>query len=138
MLYRTARGDYISPMAVLDIARMGNPVLARRAAEVPDATAEDVRRLVSDKNRPLYHRAVAGTYPPGSTFKPVVGIASLENRRSSTGTTFDCPGYFDLGTARFRCWRKRRSKSRCWDRRSTRGCNRCPLGRSRYIRLRLR
>ncbi len=35
-------------MAVLDIARMGNPVLRRRAAEVPDPTAPEVRQLVSD------------------------------------------------------------------------------------------
>ena len=35
-------------MAVLDIARMGNPVLARRAAEVADPTAPEIRRLVAD------------------------------------------------------------------------------------------
>ena len=35
-------------MAVLDIARMGNPILRRRAAEVPDPTAPEIRRLVSD------------------------------------------------------------------------------------------
>ncbi len=35
-------------MAVLDIARMGNPVLARRAVEVADPTAPEIRRLVAD------------------------------------------------------------------------------------------
>jgi peptide deformylase len=35
-------------MALLKIARMGHPVLVRRAAEVPDPTARDIRRLVAD------------------------------------------------------------------------------------------
>ncbi len=35
-------------MALLKIARMGHPVLVNRAAEVPDPTARDIRRLVED------------------------------------------------------------------------------------------
>jgi peptide deformylase len=35
-------------MALLKIARMGNPVLRARAAEIADPTARDVRRLVDD------------------------------------------------------------------------------------------
>src|SRR5439155_3599105 len=29
-------------------------------------------------DRPLYNRAIAGTYPPGSTFKPFMALAALE------------------------------------------------------------
>ena len=35
-------------MAILKIARMGHPVLLRRADPVPDATAPEMRRLVAD------------------------------------------------------------------------------------------
>ena len=35
-------------MAILKIARMGHPVLARRADPVPDPTAAEIRRLVDD------------------------------------------------------------------------------------------
>lgn len=35
-------------MALLKIARMGNPVLRARAAEIPDPTAPEIRRLVED------------------------------------------------------------------------------------------
>lgn len=35
-------------MALLKIARMGHPVLVRRAEEVTDPTARDVRRLIED------------------------------------------------------------------------------------------
>ena len=35
-------------MAILKIARMGHPVLARRAKPVPDPTAPEIKRLVAD------------------------------------------------------------------------------------------
>lgn len=35
-------------MAILKIARMGHPVLARAAADVPDPTAPEIARLVGD------------------------------------------------------------------------------------------
>jgi peptide deformylase len=35
-------------MALLKIARMGHPVLVRKAVEVPDPTSRDIRRLVED------------------------------------------------------------------------------------------
>jgi len=64
------------------------------------------RRLNVDPGKPLFNRAAMGEYPPGSTFKPVVAIAALENRRANARTTFRCPGYFALGKTRFHCWRK--------------------------------
>lgn len=36
-------------------------------------------QLVSDKNNPLFNRAFNGLYSPGSTYKPVVSIAALQN-----------------------------------------------------------
>jgi penicillin-binding protein 2 len=59
-----------------------------------------------DKRTPLLNRAVAGVYAPGSTFKMAVAMAALESRAISPGDTVNCPGYFDLGDARFHCWRK--------------------------------
>jgi len=63
--------------------------------------------LLRDKRKPLLNRTVAGAYPPGSTFKPVVAFAALENDKANPGTEFNCPGYFMLGKARFNCWYKR-------------------------------
>lgn len=59
-----------------------------------------------DKRVPLLSRATAGLYAPGSTFKMAVAMAALEAGSITPNDTFDCPGYFDLGTARFHCWRK--------------------------------
>ena len=59
-----------------------------------------------DKRTPLLNRAAAGVYAPGSTFKMAVAMAGLESGIVSPGDAVHCPGYFDLGNARFHCWRQ--------------------------------
>jgi penicillin-binding protein 2 len=59
-----------------------------------------------DKRTPLLNRAVAGVYAPGSTFKMAVAMAALESRTITPNDVVSCPGYFDLGDARFHCWRQ--------------------------------
>lgn len=71
---------------------------------VPAISRDDWRALSDDPDKPMVNRAVAGTYAPGSTFKPVVAIAALENKKATPGTSFSCPGYFTLGRGRFACW----------------------------------
>lgn len=39
---------------------------------------EDYQKLLNDKNLPLFNRAIAGTYPPGSTVKPMVAAMALQ------------------------------------------------------------
>ena len=38
----------------------------------------DYAALTSDPETPLYNRALRGTYPPGSTIKPLIGLGGLE------------------------------------------------------------
>ncbi len=56
---------------------------------------------------PLFNRALQGTYPPGSTFKPVTAMAGLMEKEIDTDTLIDCVGVFDKyadeGYAP-RCW----------------------------------
>ena len=60
------------------------------------------QELNQSPDRPLNDRAIAGVYPPGSTFKPFLALAALENgKRRPSSTIFD-PGYFDFGGRRFR------------------------------------
>ena len=59
-----------------------------------------------DKRTPLLNRAIAGVYAPGSTIKMAVALAALEARIVSPNDTVNCPGYYDLGDARFHCWRE--------------------------------
>lgn len=63
------------------------------------------RQLAGDPRHPLVDKAIAGTYPPGSTFKPVVAAAALAIGAITPQTTFFCPGYLRLGDAVFHCWK---------------------------------
>jgi len=40
-------------------------------------TGAEYRGLQNDLDRPLFNRALSGTYPPGSTVKPVIALAGL-------------------------------------------------------------
>ena len=53
---------------------------------------ESYANLVNDKNLPLFNRAIGGTYPPGSTVKPMVSLGALEEGVISERTTVDDKG----------------------------------------------
>jgi penicillin-binding protein 2 len=58
--------------------------------------------LNASPDRPMVNRALAGTYPPGSTFKPYMALAALElGKRTPQQTIYD-PGFFQFGNHRFR------------------------------------
>ncbi|HEY0900906.1 MAG TPA: penicillin-binding protein 2, partial [Micavibrio sp.] len=63
-------------------------------------------QLLSDPGLPLNNKAVGGSYPPGSTFKMVTGMAALEAGIINQYTPQYCPGHYELGNARFHCWKK--------------------------------
>ncbi|MGD8643094.1 MAG: penicillin-binding protein 2 [Chromatiales bacterium] len=69
---------------------------------------EDYRALNTDPDRPLFNRALTGRYPPGSTIKPVIGLAGLEYGATTAERTLFAPGYYTLpnGTRRFRDWKR--------------------------------
>jgi penicillin-binding protein 2 len=61
--------------------------------------------LANDPRKPLSNKVISGTYPPGSTFKPVVASAALSAGVLTPQTSITCPGYLSLGNATFHCWR---------------------------------
>ena len=63
---------------------------------------ENWRALNESPDKPLLNRALRGTYPPGSTFKPFMALAALTlGKRTPQQTVYD-PGYFNFGNHRFR------------------------------------
>ena len=52
--------------------------------------------------KPLLNRALRGTYPPGSTYKPFMALAALETGKRSAETVINDPGYWMFGNHRFR------------------------------------
>lgn len=66
---------------------------------------ERYEELRSNITLPLINKAVAGQYPPGSTFKMVTALAALEAGVATEGTHVFCPGHYELGNAKFHCWK---------------------------------
>ncbi len=62
--------------------------------------------LLSDPGLPLNNKAIGGSYPPGSTFKMVTALAALEAGIINQYSTAFCPGHYELGNARFHCWKR--------------------------------
>jgi penicillin-binding protein 2 len=60
------------------------------------------KELNESPDRPMINRAVNGTYPPGSTFKPYMALAALELGKRTTSQTISDPGFFDFGGHKFR------------------------------------
>ena len=63
--------------------------------------------LQQDLDRPLFNRAVRGTYPPGSTIKPMLALAALETGATNLQRRTVCYGFFMLPntTHRYRDWK---------------------------------
>lgn len=63
--------------------------------------------LLENPARPLFNRALQGQYPPGSTIKPMYGLAGLQSGAIAPGFEIDDPGVFHLeGQERpFRDWK---------------------------------
>ncbi|HEX5421821.1 MAG TPA: penicillin-binding protein 2 [Gammaproteobacteria bacterium] len=68
---------------------------------------EDYNALNRNPNKPLFNRAVAGQYPPGSTIKPFIGLAGLYYKAVTPEDHYYCPGYYTLpgNSHRYRGWR---------------------------------
>lgn len=60
------------------------------------------RELNESLDKPLLNRALRGTYPPGSTFKPFMAIAALNSGKRSPSTIIHDGGNFVFGNHVFR------------------------------------
>ena len=54
------------------------------------------KELQADPMKPLINRAISGTYPPGSTFKTVVGLIAMQSGSITPATCFHCSGTASL------------------------------------------
>jgi len=102
-------GDRLAAAVVLN-ARNGD-VLAMASA--PTFDVEDIKsrkswqKILANKDRPLLNRAIRGRYPPGSTFKPLIAITGLESKNITPDTILNCPGYYQVGNRKIKCWSRR-------------------------------
>jgi penicillin-binding protein 2 len=80
-------------------------LFTREASYKPEglySKKEDI--LLDDKNFPLLDRAIAGVYPPGSTFKIVTSLAALSSNSIQPDTEFEDTGILSIGGSNFGTW----------------------------------
>ena len=100
--------------AVIALAPKTGEVLAFYSAPAfdPNVFARGIRRadwqaLNQDPRKPMQNKGLQGTYAPGSTVKPFLVLAALEEKMQEKGRGVTCPGSFRLGNRVFRCWKEK-------------------------------
>ncbi|MDF1582164.1 MAG: penicillin-binding protein 2 [Methyloprofundus sp.] len=108
-----ALAEYNGAVVALDLDTGGVLVQVSKASFDPNLfvtgiSYNDYDRLNNSKNKPLFDRVLRGQYPPGSTLKPFIGLAGLENNITHTHQTIFCPGYYRLPNKdhKYRDWKK--------------------------------
>ncbi len=64
---------------------------------------KDYDKLVADNDSPLWNRSLQSAYAPGSTMKPAIAIAALEEKEITTASTCYCGGTYVLEDQTFKC-----------------------------------
>ncbi len=62
---------------------------------------DDWDELNNHPDKPLLNRAIYSTYPPGSTFKPLMALGALTTGKRTASQTIADPGFFQFGNRRF-------------------------------------
>ena len=106
-----ALGEAEGSVVVLAVETGEVLALASRPTFDPNLFALSIKpnewqTLVEDPLRPLTNRALRGQYPPGSTFKPFMALAALEERIITPETQFNCQGGLPFGGRTFHCWKR--------------------------------
>ncbi|MBK1668439.1 penicillin-binding protein 2 [Rhodovibrio sodomensis] len=102
-------GEKSASVVLLDIATGGVLAMGSVPSFDPNLfnlgiSASHWRKLRNDPLHPLINKATAGLYNPGSTYKMMVALAALKAGIDPAETVY-CPGHYDLGNARFHCWK---------------------------------
>ncbi len=99
-------GDADSGAAVVIDVKTGDVLaLATYPTYDPATFSEKYNELLADNAKPLWNRAISGTYTPGSTFKPLTAIAALGTGAISVNEQIKCDGvYTFFEDYQPKCW----------------------------------
>ncbi len=104
-------GDYNGAAGVVDL-RNGEMIAM---VSMPNFSPEfftsnfstkDWRDLIGNKDKPLHNRFIRGLYSPGSTFKIVMALAGLSDKKIYSGTGVVCTGSAKFYGRVFHCWNR--------------------------------
>jgi len=96
-----ALGDHRGAVVALDPSTGDIIALVSKPGFDPTEFARGITRaeyaaLSNDENKPLLNRALRGTYPSGSTIKPVIGLVALTDHVITADRKVLCNGTFQL------------------------------------------
>ena len=102
-----AFGDRRGALVAIDPRNGGVLALVSKPGFDPNLFVDGIdpqswSELNGSPDKPLLNRAAAGTYPPGSTFKPFMALAALFYGKRAPQQVISDPGYFMFGGHRFR------------------------------------
>ena len=106
MVYR-AFGDRRGALVAIDPATGGVLAFVSKPGFDPNLFVDGIdpvswKELNESPDRPMVNRALNGTYPPGSTFKPFMALAALAAGKRRPEQTISDPGFFNFGGHVFR------------------------------------
>jgi len=68
-------------------------------------SSDDYNKLLAEKTDPLLNKSIAGQYPPGSTFKPLMGVAALQEKIISPRRKIFAGAAIYVGSYRYPDWK---------------------------------
>jgi penicillin-binding protein 2 len=72
---------------------------------VPRIPPQIWKDLLTDPRHPLQNRTIQNKFSPGSTFKLIMTLAALQEKKITPDTTFSCGGSQFIYNRTFRCWK---------------------------------
>ena len=85
---------YSGAAVAVDISSGDVLAMASLPSYEPTEYTKSYNKLLKDPHKPLFNRALDGAYTPGSTFKPLVAIAALEEGLISPTDTIEDKGVY--------------------------------------------
>ena len=106
VVYR-AFGDFRGALVAIEPATGGVVAFVSKPGFDPNLFVDGIdpqnwKELNESIDRPMVNRALAGTYPPGSTFKPYMALAALTYGKRRPEQVISDPGGFNFGGHFFR------------------------------------
>jgi|TARA_B100000315_G_scaffold246939_1_gene274913 penicillin-binding protein 2 len=96
-----ALGDRRGAIVALDVRSGGILAMVSHPGYDPNLfvggiSPADYRHLITSRDTPLFNRAVNGQYAPGSTFKPIMGLAGIVHGQTNWERQVEDHGWFRL------------------------------------------
>jgi penicillin-binding protein 2 len=102
-----AFGDFRGALVAIEPATGGVLAFVSKPGFDPNLFVDGIdpqnwTELNESPDRPMVNRALAGTYPPGSTFKPFMALAALTAGKRTPQQTISDPGFYNFAGHVFR------------------------------------